>query len=313
MCYRPRRLSKNNSNSLSTSTSSSSLLSRDSLGYLYMAGSATGVVFLPTTAKLALEDGSNVLTVAFVRAIIAVAILVIAALTVKQKLGLPKGLFWHSLAVGIGGAAFVYGMYGAILTINISLALLILFLFPMFVAAWEHVSGATKLQSMQWVWGLVAVAGLALIVGVKFGEISLLGIALAMLAMFASVVITLVNVRVVDRTGSLVANLHMSIWGVLFFGAGLLVFGGYVLPQTTIGHVGLLGNGFFYCLSWVSFFAGARILGATRAAMITLMEPPLAALFAWLIFGETFTPIQWIGFAAVLGSLFLFEKAARRK
>lgn len=278
-----------------------------------MAGSATGVVFLPTTAKLALEDGSNVLTVAFVRAIIAVAILVFAALAVKQKLGLPKDLFWHSLTVGIGGAAFVYGMYGAILTINISLALLILFLFPMVVAAWEHVSGATKLRPMQWLWGLLAVAGLGLIVGVKFEETSLLGIALALLAMFASVVITLVNVRVVEQTGSLVANLHMSLWGVLFFGLGLLVFGGYVLPQTTVGFVGLLGNGFFYCLSWVSFFAGARILGATRAAMITLMEPPLAALFAWLIFGETFTPLQWVGFAAVLASLFLFEKSARHK
>ena len=131
--------------------------------------------------------------------------------------------------------------------------------------------------------------------------------------MLSSVVITVVNVRVVEHTGSLVANLHMSLWGVLFFGLGLLLVGEYLLPQTTVGYVGLLGNGFFYCLSWVSFFAGARILGATRAAMITLVEPPLAALFAWLIFGETFTSLQWVGFAAVLGSLFLFEKAARRR
>lgn len=277
-----------------------------------MAGSATGVVFLPTTAKLALEDGSNVLTVAFVRAVIAVAILVIAALAVRQRLALPPPLFWHSLAVGVAGAAFVYGMYGAILTINISLALLILFLYPMIVAAWEHVCGTTRLKPMQWIWGMAAIAGLALIVGVRFEDTSLLGIALAMLAMFASVVITVVNFRVVEHTGSLVANLHMSLWGVLFFGLGLLLFGDYLLPQTTVGHVGLLGNGFFYCLSWVSFFAGARILGATRAAMITLMEPPLAALFAWLIFGETFTPLQWVGFTAVMLSLFLFEKAARR-
>ena len=278
-----------------------------------MACSATGVIFLPMTAKFALESGSNVLSVAFVRALIAVAILALAALAVRQRLTLPLSLFWHGLAVGIAGAAFVYGMYGAILTINISLALLILFFYPMVVATWEHLSGTTRLKPIQWFWGLVAVAGLSLIVGVKLEETSFVGILLSLLAMLASVVITLVNVRVAERTGSLVANLHMSLWGVLIFGLGLLFFGSFVTPQTTLGQIGLIGNGFFYCLSWVAFFAGARILGATRASMITLMEPPLAGFGAWLIFGETFTPLQWLGFVVALGSLFLFERAARSK
>ncbi len=38
---------------------------------------------------------------------------------------------------------------------------------------------------------------------------------------------------------------------------------------------------------------------------------PTAALVAWLIFGETFTGLQWVGFATVLGSLFMFEILAR--
>ena len=61
-------------------------------------------------------------------------------------------------------------------------------------------------------------------------------------------------------------------------------------------------------VAWVAFFAGARILGATRASMLTLVEPPAAALGAWLIFGETYTALQWLGFFIVLGALFLFEK-----
>ncbi len=60
-----------------------------------------------------------------------------------------------------------------------------------------------------------------------------------------------------------------------------------------------------------TLLSGARILGATRASMITLLEPPTAALVAWLIFGETFTGLQWLGFATVLGSLFMFEIPAR--
>ena len=60
-----------------------------------------------------------------------------------------------------------------------------------------------------------------------------------------------------------------------------------------------------------TLLSGARILGATRASMIILVESLTAALVAWLIFGETFTGLQWVGFATVLGSLFMFEILAR--
>ena len=60
-------------------------------------------------------------------------------------------------------------------------------------------------------------------------------------------------------------------------------------------------------VAWVAFFSGARILGATRASMLALLEPPTAALVAWLIFGETLSALQWVGFATVLLSLLMFE------
>jgi drug/metabolite transporter (DMT)-like permease len=60
-------------------------------------------------------------------------------------------------------------------------------------------------------------------------------------------------------------------------------------------------------VAWVAFVPGARILGAIRASMLTLVEPPTAALVAWLIFGETFNALQWVGFATVLLSLLMFE------
>ena len=41
---------------------------------------------------------------------------------------------------------------------------------------------------------------------------------------------------------------------------------------------------------------------------ITLLEPPLAAMTAWIIFGETFILPQWGGFAPVLFSLLMFAR-----
>lgn len=298
---------------LSSQISSSPLPKSTSKGYVYMALSATGVIFLPTTAKLALQSGSDVLSVAFARGIVATLILLLVAILASQKLPLPRRLLLPSLLVGLASALFVYGMYGAILTINISLALLILFLFPMIIAAWEHLTGISQLRPAQWLWAFIAIAGMALILGIKYDQISFVGVALATMAMLASVVITLVNTRIVNTTGSLVANMYMSLWTLLLFGLAILVFGKITPPQTALGWSAMIGNGVAYCVSWVAFFSGASILGATRASMITLFEPALAALFAWLIFGENFSLVQWFGFAVVLTSLFMFEKLARER
>ncbi len=280
-------------------------------GYGFMLLSATGVVFLPTTAKFAFEAGSNVLTVAVARGLVATLILFAAALLVGRTLRLPRRLLLPSLVVGISSALFVYGIFGAILSINISLALLILFLYPLGIALYEHAVGTTHLRPAQWLFGVVAIAGLGLMLGVRFDAISFTGVAYALLAMLATVVLTVVNVRVVAATGSLVANFYMSLWTLVIFAVALALAGTIEWPQSTLGWSGLLGNGVAYCVSWVAFFAGAGILGATRASMFTLFEPALAAFVAWLIFAENFSPPQWAGFAVVLIALFCFEKQAR--
>jgi len=146
---------------------------------------------------------------------------------------------------------------------------------------------------------------------VGFAQISLFGVALALMAMLAAVVITLTNHRVTATLGSLVSNFYMSLWSLVIFLLMLLLTGDFAQPQTAHGWGALGANGVAYCVAWVGFFAGARILGATRASMLSLLEPPGAALGAWLLFGETYTPLQWCGFCVVLGALFGFEKLSR--
>jgi drug/metabolite transporter (DMT)-like permease len=286
-------------------------MSRNTIGVAFTLLSGVGVIFLPTTAKLAYESGSNLITVAFARGVIATLLLLLVALAVRQSLRLPRALLRPSLIAGIGGAIFVFGIYGAINTINISLAVLILYLYPIVLAIYEHLSGSIRISNAQWFWGLAACCGLALILGVKFEQISLVGVALAMLAMLASVLITVTNVKVAASVGSLVSNLYMSLWGMIIFSLVLLLAGELQAPRDPTGWAALLGNGAAYCIAWVAFFSGARILGATRASMITLVEPPMAALVAWLVFGETFNALQWVGFATVLVSLLMFEMLAR--
>jgi drug/metabolite transporter (DMT)-like permease len=224
---------------------------------------------------------------------------------------LPRELWRSSLVAGIGQAFFVFGVLAAITSINISLALLILYLYPIVLAIHQHRQGVSRFHSTQWLSAFVVIAGLALILGLRFEQINLSGILLALMAMLATVVITISNHRVTATVGSLVSNFHMSLWSLFIFSLLLLLVGEYAEPQTTFGWIALGGNGVAYCVAWVAFFAGARILGATRASMLTLVEPPAAAFGAWFLFGETYTALQWAGFFVVLAALFAFEKQAQ--
>jgi drug/metabolite transporter (DMT)-like permease len=286
-------------------------LQSNAVGFGFVMLSGLGVVFLPTTAKFAYLDGSNVLTVAVARGIVAVTLLGLIVVCMRLSFRLPRELLRSSLVAGIGQAFFVFGVLAAITSINISLALLILYLYPIVLAIHQHRQGVNRLGAAQWLSALIAVAGLALILGVGFDEINLIGILLALMSMLATVVITITNHRVTATVGSLVSNFHMSLWSLFIFSLLLLLVGTYAEPQSTLGWIALGGNGVAYCVAWVSFFAGARILGATRASMLTLVEPPAAAFGAWLLFGETYTALQWFGFFVVLAALFAFEKQAQ--
>jgi drug/metabolite transporter (DMT)-like permease len=273
--------------------------------------SGLGVVFLPTTAKLAYLDGSNVMTVALARGAIATVLLALIAISLGQSLRLPAPLLRPSLIAGLGQVFFVYGVYAAIESINISLALLILYLYPIVLAIHQHLRGVIHIRSSQWLCALVACCGLVMIVGLQVESTSFTGLALALMAMLAAVLITLSNVQVTATMGSLASNFYMSLWSLLVFLLALLLLGELMIPRSLPGQLALMGNGVAYCVAWVGFFAGARILGATRASMLSLAEPAIAAMGAWFLFGETYTTLQWFGFFIVLAALFGFEKLSQ--
>ena len=66
-------------------------------------------------------------------------------------------------------------------------------------------------------------------------------------------------------------------------------------------------NGVFNIGAWVFFFAGMQRIGATRASMLTSVDPIFSAILAYLLFNQFFSAPQWVGFFLVIISLFCFE------
>jgi drug/metabolite transporter (DMT)-like permease len=62
-----------------------------------------------------------------------------------------------------------------------------------------------------------------------------------------------------------------------------------------------------------AFYAGARRIGAARAALASTVEPIYTIALAAILLGESLAPIQLVGGALILGGVLLAETGAGRK
>ena len=79
------------------------------------------------------------------------------------------------------------------------------------------------------------------------------------------------------------------------------------VPITQKGIVAIVSNGVFFILSWVLYFEGAKLIGATRASFLACMEPLFAALLAIFLLGQLLSIKEWFGFFVILLSVLIFE------
>ena len=118
-----------------------------------------------------------------------------------------------------------------------------------------------------------------------------------------------------DRLGSATVNLQTNIWSVVILSLTLFLPLGQeiTLPVTTKGWITILSNGTFYMLGYWLFFEGCRIIGVTRASVLTLVDPLFASIIAILFLGQFLTLFEWTGFVIILGALLVFETRKSKK
>ena len=66
-------------------------------------------------------------------------------------------------------------------------------------------------------------------------------------------------------------------------------------------------------MSWVLYFQGAKLIGATRASFLACLEPLFAALLAILLLGQLLSVKEWFGFLIILSSVLIFETLSGAK
>jgi len=82
-------------------------------------------------------------------------------------------------------------------------------------------------------------------------------------------------------------------------GAAWLVLAGMALGPQLLGHT---------AYNW-----SLRHVSATFVAVVTLGEPVCSALMAWIVFGEGFAPLQFVGFSLLLAGIYLAARGEARR
>ena len=162
----------------------------------------------------------------------------------------------------------------------------------------------------------VALVGVAMLIGGDFrlGAREIAGDALGVVtAMFyAAYQLTVTRLRASVSTASLMA------WSGLVTAAALLplalISGETILPATGEGWVKLIGLALISQAAGQSLIAYAMAhLPATASSVGLLAQPVLAALYAWVLLGETLGWLQFAGGLAVLVGIRVAQRAELRR
>jgi drug/metabolite transporter (DMT)-like permease len=281
---------------------------RSAAGVALVIGSAVCFGTLGVFGKLAYRLGLSTPQLLSYRFVLAAVLLWLAAIVIRQ--GLPPRRSLVGLAI-MGGAGYVgqsASYFSALHFIPVSTTALLLYTFPVAVTLlatllFHESLGWTKIGAV-----VLAVVGTALVVQAQLKAAPAIGIILGLTsaAVYSGYILygsrLLPGIPPVSATATIVTAAAI-VW------SGFAAATGQLAVNWTPSRVALLA-GFVVVgttIPVLTFILGLRLVGASRAAILSTFEPASSVLLAVIILGEGANPIQYVGGALILASVVVLE------
>ncbi|MGI5500145.1 EamA family transporter [Lentzea sp. CA-135723] len=252
-----------------------------------------------------------------------VVLLPFVVVMMRGRWSLLAAARWRVLGMGIIGVAITQVLYfAAIARIPVATALLIEFLAPLILVGFAWAASRKTPAPVVLVGSALAVGGLVLVIGP--GAIQAVD-PLGLLAAFGAALGCSGYFVIAARPSNGLPPVALAGAGLLVAAPALAVIGGLgLLPFTATFHdVPLFGTPVAWwvpllvvavvatALAYASGITASGILGSRLASFIALLEVVSASLFAWLLLGETLSPLQLFGGLLILGGI-VFVRAERQ-
>lgn len=229
----------------------------------------------------------------------------------RLRLHLAAGAMLHGLYLTVSWWAVSRGMPAGIMSLLGSLQ-------PLMVAVASVALLGDRLPARAWTGLAIAIGGVACVLLPALersgaGAISLIPIVAGVAAIVAMTGGTLIQRGQIAGDPILMSGAVQNLGGALVAIAATLIVGEYRWDNDPVLWIGLgwsvlgLSAAGLSLLVWL-----VRHQGPTRMSMLLLLVPPLAAIEAWLLFGEKLGPVQLVGFALALGGVLLGRSQGKK-
>lgn len=280
-------------------------------GIILILLSVFGYSLFPVWVRFLSDAGLGSLDIAAWRFIFAVPLVWIAvSVRGRQPLRVPLPRRGLLLSGSIMTLAAVTGVAGLQL-IPAAVYVLLFYSYPAIVALISFLRGERLARAEWFALGLTLV-GIALTMpdlsaGFQAGG-NALGVVYALVNAVAVAVYYVVTAKLLDECDDTPRASAYSVTGALLPLLVYVLFAGIAIPQDAGMWLLLVGFALVSSvLPMVTLNAGIQRLGASRAALISMVEPLLTLTWSFLLLGDTILPVQLLGGALILGSLVMLQ------
>ena len=273
------------------------------LGVVFALTTACGLGAITTQAKIFYAADGNALTLMLARFVASTLVFGLflllrrASFKVDRRQRLPLSM----LGIVWSGAMICYLL--AVETITVSLAVLILYFYPLLVLAYSVYRGQLKASVTLFALFCAAFVGLYLALSGGTITVNSTGLLFAALASCGAAFTFICGARVAPTMSPLLVTFWVNAAGLLMILP--LMIGKLALPSATAGTLALGLATLFYLVAILSQFEALARLPAARAAFLLNLEPVVSILLASLVLNETLSPIQVSGVILVISVVIL--------
>ncbi|WP_088183660.1 DMT family transporter [Sphingobium sp. Z007] len=231
----------------------------------------------------------------------------------RRRLGLhlAAGAMLHGLYLTVSWWAVSRGMPAGIMSLLGATQ-------PLMVAVASVALLGERLPGRNWAGLAIAIGGVVCVLLPALersgaGSVGLVPVVAGVIAVIAMTGGTLIQRGQIAGDPILMSGAAQNLGGALVAIAATLIVGEYRWDNDPVLWIGLTWSVLGLSAAGLSLLVWlVRHQGPTRMSMLLLLVPPLAAIEAWLLFGERLGPVQLVGFALALGGVLLGRSQGKK-
>ncbi len=283
----------------------------------YMAGIALAVLaaigygISPPLIRLGYDNGVPTLESILWRIATITILLGAVQLFSKRRWRLTKAAAPALMLQFLATTSISFGYLGSVQFIPVSQAVIIFFMFPIFILLTAPLAEGMALSFRRLAVAVLAFSGLAIAIGPGFHKLDLFGVGLAAIASIGAVLQYFSGRALAAHFPAGVIGflvhlmiLPLTLMAALYAGGGELV----IMQPGQVSRAGfaaLIILGLAYVWGYFCHMKALSLAPPSLLAPFSNLEPLIVIVTAYLVLGETLQPDQYIGGGVVLTALVL--------